>query len=76
MLVLSRKKNESIVINGCIRVTVVDTGNNTVRIGIDAPRDVEILRSELLATENVAPQKPLAVTLPVTHLEGLCDFAI
>ncbi|QDT48762.1 carbon storage regulator [Symmachiella dynata] len=76
MLVLSRKKNESIVINGCIRVTVVDTGNNTVRIGIDAPRDVEILRSELLTTENVAPQKPLAVTAPVTHLEGLCDFAI
>ncbi len=76
MLVLSRKKNESIVINGCIRVTVVDTGNNTVRIGIDAPRDVEIFRSELLTTKKVVPQKPLAVTSPVTHLEGLCDFAI
>lgn len=76
MLVLSRKKNESIVINGCIRVTVVDTGNNTVRIGIDAPRDVEVLRSELLTTKHVAPQKPFAATSPITHLEGLCDFAI
>ncbi len=47
MLILSRKKAQSIDIDGHIRVTVVDTGNNCVKIGIQAPRDVTILRSEL-----------------------------
>ena len=47
MLVLARKKKESILIDGHIRVTVIETGNNTVRIGIEAPRDVPIVRSEL-----------------------------
>ena len=47
MLVLSRKLNESIVINGNIRVTVVGLRGNHVRLGIEAPDSVEILRQEL-----------------------------
>jgi carbon storage regulator len=47
MLVLSRKLNESIVIDGDIRITVVDIRGNHVRIGIEAPDAVEILREEL-----------------------------
>ena len=47
MLVLSRKKDESIVIGRDIRVTVVETRGDKVRLGIDAPRDVPVHRSEV-----------------------------
>ena len=47
MLVLSRKKNESIVIDGNIVVTVVEVRGDKVRLGIEAPREIEIHRSEV-----------------------------
>jgi carbon storage regulator len=47
MLVLSRKKNETIVIGDEITVTVVDIRGGIVRLGIDAPTDVGIVRGEL-----------------------------
>lgn len=47
MLVLSRKPGERILIGEEIAVTVVRIGPNTVRIGIDAPRDMNIVRDEL-----------------------------
>jgi carbon storage regulator len=47
MLVLSRKLNETIVIAGDIRITVVGIRGNQVRLGIDAPDSVGILREEL-----------------------------
>ena len=47
MLVLSRKPSESVVIDGDIRVTVVKISGNRVRLGIEAPPDVAIKRSEL-----------------------------
>ncbi|MFM9965910.1 MAG: carbon storage regulator CsrA [Planctomycetaceae bacterium] len=49
MLVLSRKPNESIVINDQIVVTVIEVRGDKVRLGIQAPRDVPIHRSEVLA---------------------------
>jgi len=48
MLVLSRKKNESIVINDNVIVTVVDVRGDKVRLGIEAPRDVSVHRQEVL----------------------------
>lgn len=47
MLVLSRKKNESIVINGNITVTVVEIRRDKVRLGIEAPKDVPVHRREV-----------------------------
>ncbi len=44
MLVLSRKKNESIVIGDTITVTVLEVRGRTVRLGIDAPKEVLIGR--------------------------------
>lgn len=49
MLVLSRKKSERIVIDGNIVITVVDVRGDKVRLGIEAPREVPIHRSEVLA---------------------------
>ncbi|NJM54569.1 MAG: carbon storage regulator [Verrucomicrobiae bacterium] len=48
MLVLSRKQDERIVIGPNIVITIVRVAGETVRIGIDAPRDVPIYREEVL----------------------------
>ena len=47
MLVLSRKSGERILIGKDVTVTVVRIGPNTVRLGIDAPREMNIVREEL-----------------------------
>ena len=47
MLVLSRKVSESIMIGDDIKVTILKVAGNVVRVGIDAPKDVQILRQEL-----------------------------
>lgn len=47
MLVLSRKPGEKILIGEDVTVTIVRIGPNTVRIGIEAPRSMNIVREEL-----------------------------
>jgi carbon storage regulator len=47
MLVLSRRPNESIVIDEKIIITVIEIRGDKVRLGIEAPRDVPIHRSEV-----------------------------
>jgi carbon storage regulator len=47
MLVLSRKKNESIVINNDVIVTVVEIRGDKVRLGIVAPKEVPVHRQEV-----------------------------
>lgn len=66
MLVLSRKKNESIVINNDITVTVVEIRGDKVRLGIVAPKDVPVHRQEVFDAihhQNQAPP-PTPVTVP------------
>lgn len=47
MLVLIRRKDESVIINDNIKVTVLQVGKSSIRVGIEAPEDVKILRNEL-----------------------------
>ena len=47
MLVLSRKKNESIIINDDITVVVVEIRGDKVRLGIEAPKEVPVHRHEV-----------------------------
>ena len=47
MLVLSRKKNESIVINNEITITIIEVRGDKVRVGVEAPRDVPVHRKEI-----------------------------
>ena len=47
MLVLSRKPKESIVINGDITVSVLRVDNDNVRIGIEAPKTIPVMRKEI-----------------------------
>ncbi|SIO61215.1 carbon storage regulator, CsrA [Singulisphaera sp. GP187] len=61
MLVLSRKRMEQIVIGSDIRITVVKLEGGQVRLGIEAPSEVMVLREELLeprvekGTKEAAP---------------------
>jgi carbon storage regulator CsrA len=54
MLVLTRKTDEQILIGNDIKITLVRVRGNHVRIGIDAPRDVRIVRGELGPIDNVS----------------------
>ena len=47
MLVLSRKKNESIVINNDITIVVVEIRGDKVRLGVDAPKEIPVHRREV-----------------------------
>lgn len=47
MLILTRKKNESLIINGNIEVRIVALDDGKVKIGIDAPKNIEIHRKEI-----------------------------
>lgn len=47
MLVLSRKKNESIVINDDITIVVVDIRGDKVRLGVEAPKEIPVHRREV-----------------------------
>ena len=57
MLVLSRKKDESIVINNDIRIVVVEIRGDKVRLGIEAPKDVPVHRQEVF--ESIARGEPI-----------------
>ena len=65
MLVLSRKTAQTVMIGSDIRVTVVRLEGNQVRIGIEAPNDVRILRGELL-DESEADAPALAQQLELS----------
>jgi carbon storage regulator len=63
MLVLSRKINESVMIDGGIRVMVVGVRGNQVRLGFEAPSGVRIFREELCAMNKPSGE---GKTLPVS----------
>lgn len=48
MLVLQRKRNQSIVIGDSIEVSVIEIGSDWVKLAISAPKDISILREELV----------------------------
>jgi carbon storage regulator len=63
MLVLSRKKNESIVINNDVVVTVIEIRGDKVRLGIVAPKDISVHREEVYeAIHGTKPTPPAIKT--------------
>ncbi|MEI8228942.1 MAG: carbon storage regulator CsrA [Planctomycetota bacterium] len=61
MLVLSRKKDESIVINNDITIVVVEIRGDKVRLGVEAPKEVPVHRREVY--DAIARGEPLEVTV-------------
>ena len=66
MLILSRKENESIIINGEIEIKIVSIKPDQIKIGIVAPKEVKVYRQEIFAEiikENEKAQNPSLETL-------------
>ena len=53
MLILQRKKNESVIIGENIEVTVLEIGMDWIKLAFNAPKDVSILRKELIEAAKV-----------------------
>lgn len=72
MLVLTRKSKEQIRIGDDITITVVRLQGNSVRIGIDAPREMRVVRGELAPLERVSSGLEPSELEPDTQVEA-CD---
>lgn len=75
MLVLSRKKEESIIIGDDIEIKIVKIEGKTVKIGIIAPKNVRILRKELydeIKNENIEATRSIEIDLK--NLTGGIEF--
>lgn len=72
MLVLSRQKDESIMIGDGIRITIVDVRGDKVRLGIEAPKDVKVFRSELY--EEILRQNREALQPKAEDVDKLKDL--
>jgi carbon storage regulator len=71
MLILARKKDESIIIGDDIEIVVVDIGDGKVKLGIEAPKDVEIVRKELYSSVQEENKKAAQGKADLDKLKGL-----
>lgn len=67
MLALSRKKNEAIVINNNIEITILEIKGDQVKIGVSAPKEVPVYRKEVYVQIQEANKEAMTV-------EGLKDL--
>ncbi|MFR1726908.1 carbon storage regulator [[Clostridium] hylemonae] len=70
MLVLQRKKGKSLLLGDDIQISVVDIGADTVRLAIEAPKDVKILRKEL-AEAAIANQEAVADQKQIQKIKSI-----
>lgn len=70
MLVLSRRKGESIIIQDKIEITVLEVDGEIVKIGISAPKEIEILRKELVASIIETNQEAADGTLHLSNVRS------
>ncbi|MEP6619473.1 MAG: carbon storage regulator CsrA [bacterium] len=71
MLILSRKPGDAIIIEGGIRVVVLACDRKSVRLGIEAPASVSILRSEIVAAIAEENQRATDTAEATQWLSGL-----
>ena len=76
MLVLSRKQNQSLVIGDNIVITILSIDRDQIRLGIEAPRDITIMRQELYTAvkEQEVIEKALSEKQSLDTMENLRKF--
>jgi carbon storage regulator len=72
MLVLTRKKNQEIMLGNDIKITILEIGEDAIKIGIDAPKNITILRAELY--QDVKKENTTAAINDNTTVDLLKDF--
>jgi carbon storage regulator len=72
MLVLSRKKNESIIINDDITIVVVEIRGDKVRLGVEAPKEVPVHRNEVYEAIR-RNQKPESDEQTIAQSDGAAE---
>jgi carbon storage regulator len=73
MLILQRKKGQELTIGDNICITVLDVGNDWVKLAIDAPRDISILRSELIEAAS-ANKEAASVSLTPDSISKISEL--
>ena len=63
MLVLTRKRNQSIMVNDNIELTIIDIQGDQVRVGINAPKDVKVFRKEVYVEMTQENKEATNVTM-------------
>lgn len=69
MLAIKRKKGETILIGDNIEITIVDIENGSVKIAIDAPKEITILRKELY--KEIEEENKRAINVDVSILKNI-----
>ena len=70
MLILRRKKNESILIGDNIRVTITECASSGVRLDIEAPKQIPVVREELFEAEKMNKASLAPETSSVRSLQA------
>ena len=77
MLVLTRKKDQALVIGDDIEITVLDIQGDQIRLGVNAPKSVKIFRKELyleILEENKNAARPIA-QVPAADLKNILNLS-
>lgn len=72
MLVLSRKKGESIIIQDEIEITILDIARDHIKLGIKAPKDMSVYRKEVL--ESIKDENQRASSIITSKLQDLTQI--
>ena len=72
MLVVTRKTDESLIIADNIEIMVLEVSKDRVKLGVSAPRDIKIIRNELIDTQNV--NKDSSKALGKDALKALLNY--
>ncbi|MCP3776252.1 carbon storage regulator CsrA [Paenibacillus sp. MZ04-78.2] len=71
MLVLSRKKGQSIMINGNIEIYVVSIEGEQIKLGIKAPSDIKVYRKELLEAIEESNKEATSVKFDLSEIKKI-----
>ncbi|MCM3271422.1 carbon storage regulator CsrA [Paenibacillus elgii] len=71
MLVLSRKKGQSIMINGNIEVYVVSIEGEQIKLGVKAPSDIKVYRKELLEAIEASNKEATSVKFDLSEIKKI-----